>query len=323
MLKGIITTAWYPYVRFRLSFGNQDQVGKAIQSLMESTPDLSRENKVPRALLNRASENERIKDLLRYVPYRLIRPFFPNETKGLADQRVNETVAELSKEFFTQRKPLYRIIHNSSGKFEGIVLHQSWLAYLYDNAGIVKSWIRWEWLRYMQTCNPSVPNIAEKLIWRSGRPPLTKMRRLFTHVIQQADAGSIIKKCIYTNKTLDLDNYAVDHFIPWSFVGHNQPWNLVPTFSDINSSKSDRVPASSFLSRLCDYQFSFTQQAQKSLTKKVWSRNFEEPLIADLRITNFDAINNKTAFQNAFMETLQPLANLAVVHGFSGHWRPS
>ncbi|MDU1032741.1 HNH endonuclease domain-containing protein [Clostridium sp.] len=27
----------------------------------------------------------------------------------------------------------------------------------------------------------------------------------------------------------------MDHFIPWSFAFHDQMWNLVPTFNNINS----------------------------------------------------------------------------------------
>ena len=50
-----------------------------------------------------------------------------------------------------------------------------------------------------------------------------------------------------TDKEFIDDNYklygvlSLDHFIPWSFVLHDQMWNLVLTFKNINSKKSDNL----------------------------------------------------------------------------------
>ena len=33
----------------------------------------------------------------------------------------------------------------------------------------------------------------------------------------------------------------IDHYVPWGFVLHNELWNLIPTFKNINSSKGNNI----------------------------------------------------------------------------------
>ncbi len=35
---------------------------------------------------------------------------------------------------------------------------------------------------------------------------------------------------------------SIDHFVPWSYVAHDELWNLNPTTKSINSSKSNNLP---------------------------------------------------------------------------------
>ena len=49
-------------------------------------------------------------------------------------------------------------------------------------------------------------------------------------------------QCIYTDTKLYPKDYALDHFIPWSFVCHDLLWNLIPSNGSINSSKSNKLP---------------------------------------------------------------------------------
>lgn len=58
---------------------------------------------------------------------------------------------------------------------------------------------------------------------------------------------------------------SIDHFIPWSFVLHDERWNLVPTFKNINSSKNDKLlKYDTYINDFCDIQCrSVTYLAQK------------------------------------------------------------
>ena len=42
---------------------------------------------------------------------------------------------------------------------------------------------------------------------------------------------------IYGKKPLDAKNISIDHFVPWSYVAHDELWNLTPTTRSINSTK--------------------------------------------------------------------------------------
>ena len=41
---------------------------------------------------------------------------------------------------------------------------------------------------------------------------------------------------------LNEKNISIDHFVPWSYVAHDELWNLTPTTRCINSSKSNSLP---------------------------------------------------------------------------------
>jgi hypothetical protein len=49
--------------------------------------------------------------------------------------------------------------------------------------------------------------------------------------------------------------YALDHFIPWSFVVHDLIWNLLPAAKSVNSSKSNNLPSlDQFLAPMANLQ---------------------------------------------------------------------
>ncbi|HHX59649.1 MAG TPA: hypothetical protein GX707_02750 [Epulopiscium sp.] len=83
---------------------------------------------------------------------------------------------------------------------------------------------------------------------------------------------------IYTGKELTERNFkeygglSIDHFIPWSFVLHDELWNLVPTFHNINSSKSNRLlNLEHYMEKFCDLQYNAFRVARnnKKLKKQL------------------------------------------------------
>ena len=91
---------------------------------------------------------------------------------------------------------------------------------------------------FLQSKNPNVPNISGKLLRPEEREPLTRQKKFWNKVIE---IGGPIR-CIYKNTPLGRNEYDLDLFIPWSFVSHNQNWNLIPADGSFNSSKSNRIP---------------------------------------------------------------------------------
>ena len=47
---------------------------------------------------------------------------------------------------------------------------------------------------------------------------------------------------IYDDELMTPEMVSIDHFVPWSYVAHDEFWNLHPTTRSINSSKSNNLP---------------------------------------------------------------------------------
>jgi hypothetical protein len=169
ILVGMLAIAWYPHSVFNLSFGSQDMIARELDTLRNelkidkylSGVSQNEQEKI-REIISQCSLSSTTIDLLRYVPYRLIRPFFSDLLRGLKDQQVNQRISDLAEQEFENRKPLYKLTKDS------IILHPLWIEYLKVNFSIVRAWAAWEFLQYMQGKNPSTPAIANKIF-----PPLT------------------------------------------------------------------------------------------------------------------------------------------------------
>lgn len=61
--------------------------------------------------------------------------------------------------------------------------------------------------------------------------------------------------CIYSGAKVTKENFSLDHFLPWSFVVHNQYWNLIPIPKSINSSKSNWLPYWSYFPKFALRQY--------------------------------------------------------------------
>ncbi|HEV8078014.1 MAG TPA: HNH endonuclease domain-containing protein, partial [Marinobacter sp.] len=80
------------------------------------------------------------------------------------------------------------------------------------------------------------------LQWVEGRRDTSKVRQL---VEQQLQTGKV--ECIWTARNLKDKRFDVDHCFPWSRWQNNDLWNLMPTTSSANASKSEKLPADSLL----------------------------------------------------------------------------
>lgn len=96
----MLLLAWYPSVYSHLSFGAQDQVAYTISKLSFNLSGTvfyghSQEHKLRNAIADQRDKIQ-IDRLLRYVPYRLLTPFFKDELNGLKDGARNSKIYELA-----------------------------------------------------------------------------------------------------------------------------------------------------------------------------------------------------------------------------------
>lgn len=299
----MIANAWYTVNYFKISFGKQDQLQRAIEqlSVLENLSIDSKRRVIIDTLI--ASNSPSTHGLLRYfdgeVPYRFLSPWFP-AVKGDKKQ-----IYKLSESFLNDT--LYAVNEQE------VIINPKWIVYLSENSGILKSFCYWNLSLYLQKYNPNVPDIPNKLIKPPVRKSLTKQRKDFWDVVIQHN-GPV--NCIYTKNPLRIGDYAVEHFVPYAFVSHDLLWNLIPADKSFNSSKCDKLPSMAHHFDLyCDLQL----LGLKTILTNSCNKNTEKlmqdylSLIPDL--TDFGNLDSQV-LKTKFKDKIGPLITIASNNGF-------
>ncbi|MBU3134392.1 hypothetical protein KPL40_18420 [Clostridium gasigenes] len=133
---------------------------------------------------------------------------------------------------------------------------------------------------------------------------------------------------IYTGEGFNNSNYeklgnvSIDHFMPWSFIGHDKLWNLVPTFKNVNSSKSDNLPSlEKYFESFKEMQFKGVDFMRK---RKNGTKYLEDYLDVnkelDLKgICSINGVINRERFYRDIDNTIKPIYQIAYNQGY-GEW---
>jgi len=310
----MVLGAWFPHGFCRLSFGSGDRLQHAVDLIdwgeirgswiVAGGPEWRR-------LRERCAASLDTDSLMRFVPYRLIRPFFEAETRGLPDHEVNYIVADLSEKLFQTHKPIYCFTDDR----RGIILQHDWVDYLASNVAILRGWARFHLARYLQSCNPSVPGIVEKLEPPMMRTSLARQTHWWKEALPRLPAPA---RCIFSGESLDPSAFSLDHYLPWSLVAHDRLWNLIPVSRSVNSAKSDRLPAPHYLEGLVR-----TQHAALTILREAWSNSrwnaAVEPWLVDLALSK-DALLDRAKLGAAYESTITPLMLIGGRQGFVQGW---
>ncbi len=302
ILIQMIVYAWYPVNYFKLSFGFSDNLHTNIEDLrnkLDLPVDISAQE-----LFNTLNNNEdrNIKRLITHfslnVPYRFLSPW-------IQFNRNRETI-EKSQTFHNN------CIYSISDDSKSIDINPEWYDYLITNYVILKDYTYWNLTQFIQSKNPNSPNISNKLIKPVERESMSKQRSFWRMVFE--DLGTI--DCIYTGNTLNYQNYDMEHFVPWSFVTHNQLWNLIPADGSINSSKSNKLPL------LDNYLKSYVSIQREAIrivnAKKPSSKQLEDYLVLGADIETILKYSEKKLIES-YRNVLAPLIQIAHNSGFQ-YW---
>ncbi len=309
----MLTIAWYPHTFFKLNFGSQDKVGFLLDKVGDSfsiTNTLSKQSrdKLKSVLNNYTKEISKVLD--RFVKFRLLRPFFHNELIHHDENSLHNKIKLLASTKTEEFRPLYLITDNE----KEIIIPPFWLGYISANIKILKNFASWEWLKYMQKRNPSAPNLQKKLFPPLSRENLDVQKSYWIHVLKLAP-----QYCIFSDTQLQITNLSIDHFLPWSFVAHDQLWNLIPVSRSINSSKSNNLPSlHRYFGRFVYLQYKALSIYHTHPGKTSWEKIIE-PYMTDLKITE-NNILDKEIFSQSLKAAITPLYNLARNQGFPSDW---
>ena len=313
----MLANAWYPHNYFKLSFGLQDKITDKLDALDLDVSETILNFKDPdKKLLRETIEQQNLEDIVagisRYVPFRLIGPFISFSFKK--DYEVDQKIPSLAKLYFDTDKPLYCFDSTVNKDCSDVILHSEWISYLKQNYAIVRGWVCWEWLQYMQKCNPNVPAVANKLFPPQKRESLSSQTQYWKLILNNAQI-----KCIYSGYILDSDNISLDHYLPWSFVAHDRLWNLIPTTREINSSKSNNLPSQIYFDDFVFLQHQGMKIYYQVAGLKKWLKQVECYLV-DLNLSSYLDLLELDKLKIAYQSTILPLTEIANRQGFD-RWR--
>lgn len=313
LISRMIVYSWYPILQYKLNFGVFDNLKKLVNyiSLKYNLPNNYDEDKLLDFIyLNDDKElNKMMKELTYNVPYRLLSPFFADKLKGQKDSIKNKMIIELS---LKSEECLYKIV---KGEKDKIILNYGWKGYLQKNYKIIKSWIYYKIVCFLQKRNPNVPAIAFKIEAPKTRN-LSRATSLWKEIIISKNINDIYTGIRFTKENYKkLGSLSIDHFIPWSFVLHDEMWNLAPTFKNINSSKSNNLPLyERYIDRFCDIQyqaFSYLcdNEKEKDLESYIDVMRLENPI-------EFLKYKTQEEFNNKLKGIIFPMYQIALNQGF-------
>lgn len=288
----MISNAWYPVKYFRLSFGSQDHISQLINDFFNSTPIKVSDDKAEiRKCLIETKDITILKKLYhldKNVPHKFLSPWFKGSKKS---------IYESSQLDF--QNSIYHLFKNH------IIVNDNWCDYIRLNAKIIKDFIYWNLALFIQARNPSTPDVINKLIKPAKRNSLTKQRNKFWNIYLEKRPET---KCIFTNEPLDLKNYHVDHFVPYSFVSHDLIWNLIPINSNFNTSKSNKLP---LVKKYFDSFYKLQNDAIQVFGKSM-PKNFKEEYLSVF--PNFE--DNEQINYSQYKDVISPLITVAHNNGF-------
>ena len=306
----MVAYALYPIKYFNLSFGKNDSMAQIVADVVDLT-GISVDDKMKDktdAIIKAVSDNKAVKmivkQLLQYVPFLFQTPWIETKNKR-GNKQKREMIVRSQK---LENSCLYSLYGWDDSLT--VVINPKWSEYLNTNYMILRDFAFWNLSLFLQSKNPNVPNISEKILRPERREKLTQQKKFWNKVIE---IGGPVR-CIYTDKELGLNDFALDHFLPWRFVAHDQIWNLIPADKIFNSSKSDRIPdIDYYLPKMADIQHNalrlyVPQSGKKESVLDEYYALGVSP--RDLMLMTDDVFRNK--FRNMFL----PLSQMAINMGY-------
>ena len=125
-------------------------------------------------------------------------------------------------------------------------------------------------------------------------------------------------QCIYSDQSIVKNKYSIDHFLPWSFTAHDLLWNLVPTTKEVNSSKSDNLPAENYLNDFVTLQFDAFHTISNIISEH--SKLLEDYSILFNKTLHEISVMEQDEFTSRMFDNIKPQLQIAKNMGFQYNW---
>lgn len=244
IIDEMIASAWYSVAEFHIHlsgviYKDKDNLEKAINKLrqLSDLPANASKTEIKNTIKAYDSQISKEKnELTKNVPYKALSGFFINHDLGPLEGSTRKMVENII--LFNKSVKLPYTLGNSSGLQREVFFDPDWTTMIKDNAVSIKGWIQYEKLKWLQKNNPEVPGLVYKLVPLDDRKrKLTHVRNLWERILTYTSINDV-----FTGNPINLQEYDIDHFIPFSFVMNDELWNLMPMDSSLNSSKNNNLP---------------------------------------------------------------------------------
>ena len=311
-INRMVVHAWYMVTEFRLNLGPRDTLEVLVHLAKEVSgfPSNAKKMDVQR-FMERCQDKQVLskKDTLtKNVPFRFQAPFLPN-VKGaqwecglwkLAD-RING------------QKHLIYYFREINGRDSLIEVTPDWVEYISRNSEILFGWIEYNLICYLQRRNPNVPGISNKLSAPQERK-MNQIKKYWRAVIECMPIRDIYSDCV-----IERQDISIDHFVPWSYVAHDEMWNLHPTTKSINSQKSNSLPDwNMYFQKLCHNEYdSIKLMWEREGLKELFEKCRREHVNSDdAWLTLYEHPESFDTFANGLHDILLPVYQSAKNQGF-------
>lgn len=234
----MIASAWYMVSEYHLNLGPRDALEKAVRTAAEHSHLSAAAKKEDILFWLKNTKDMELEDLrnqlIQMVPYRLLQPFTDMRETG-GDWKGGKV--QVMERLNSYADALYTF---DNGRKLSIVItvRRQWVSYFRRNRLVVEGWSDNCLIHYLQKRNPSVPGIVDKIV-----PPAKRhLKNVSDYYHALLESGAVIRD-IYTGEQISKEErISIDHFVPWSYVAHDELWNLNPTVRSINSAKGNSLP---------------------------------------------------------------------------------
>jgi len=314
LIDEMIADAWYMVTEYHLNLGPNDSLEKVVSRIKDINgfaSSMKRQELLEYLDLCMDTDVIKLKKVLTLnVPYRLQSPLLSDFVTASWNMKPSSLAQVIN-----QRDGLIYYFENISGLQSRIRINAEWSDYLYHNQEIIKGWIDYNLIIYLQRRNPSVPGISDKLYPPVARK-LEKVKKYWKCVAEIS--GEIHE--IYGDTLLNINDISIDHFVPWSYVAHDEFWNLHPTTCSINSSKRNNLPKwEVYFHKLAEIEYrAYCIAYQNDIAKSLFMICSREHLNnTDIAQRLYRDGQTQIEFENQLNEIISPIYLAAKNSGFS------
>ena len=284
IIDEMISNAWYSVVEFHIHLSGvvsgtiKDGLERAVLKLCDISDLKSSASKMEIKDAIKTHNTELLqekKQLTNMVPYRALAGFFARHDQNVKWDSITRLISYI-EEFNKTYEQMPYILGTSPNLQKEVIFSKDWIRMIQDNTVAILGWIQYEKVKWLQNNNPDVPGLVYKLAPLNEKMrKLANVRKLWTSIMDLHEIHDV-----FTEDVIKVDDFDVDHFVPWSFVMNDELWNLMPMDSGLNSSKSNKLPKwDPFFKKFAENQFIMYEEINsKEAIRKLFEKCYRDNL---------------------------------------------